>query len=225
MTLLEKTVWSAEKNLFTIFKEGLFYKCYNEDAMVFTERVKNYKSSSKFVKSVGALVYSVGFPASIIEKGNLSFESIKIFVNATSYKEEQAYVVFYVSEDLKSNYSTYQQTLTVSKANFVAVEPFKLLSNNSDLLVKMIIDFDLANSTPMDGLIFIKGLKEQIKAFNCASNVVASILGVDDGFKFEYYWSSTEGNAGGAWRLGFFDNYADFVPKTFQYRVRAARNF
>ena len=65
----------------------------------------------------------------------------------------------------------------------------------------------------------------ELAAFNRASNVVASILGVDDGFKFEYYWSSTEGNAGGAWRLGFFDNYADFVPKTFQYRVRAARNF
>jgi hypothetical protein len=65
----------------------------------------------------------------------------------------------------------------------------------------------------------------ELAALNRASNVVASILGLDDGFKFEYYWSSTEGNAGGAWRLGFFDNYADFVPKTFQYRVRAVRNF
>jgi hypothetical protein len=65
----------------------------------------------------------------------------------------------------------------------------------------------------------------ELAALNRASNIVTSILGINDGFKFEYYWSSTEGNAGGAWRLGFFDNYADFVNKTFQYRVRAVRKF
>jgi hypothetical protein len=58
-----------------------------------------------------------------------------------------------------------------------------------------------------------------------AANIVTNVLGVIDGFKFEYYWSSTEGNATGAWRLGFFDNYAQFIPKTIPYRVRAVRKF
>ncbi len=51
MTISEKIHCSADKTTFTLFREGLFYKCYNEDAMVFVLRVKNYKVNSKFVKS------------------------------------------------------------------------------------------------------------------------------------------------------------------------------
>jgi hypothetical protein len=62
MTLKEKINHSAKLTQFILFKEGLFYKCYNEDAMVFVKNVKDYKGSEKFVKSVGAAVYSIGFP-------------------------------------------------------------------------------------------------------------------------------------------------------------------
>jgi hypothetical protein len=43
MTIAEKTQISADKTQFTLYQEGFFYKCYNEGAMVFVERVKNYK--------------------------------------------------------------------------------------------------------------------------------------------------------------------------------------
>jgi hypothetical protein len=62
MTISEKIDNSANHTRFTLYKEGLFYKCYNEDAMVFVKNVKDYKGSEKFVKSVGAAVYSIGFP-------------------------------------------------------------------------------------------------------------------------------------------------------------------
>ena len=57
---------------FTLFKEGIFYKCYNEDAMVFVTRVKQYKASVTYVKNVGEEVYSVGFPVGEVEKGHLT---------------------------------------------------------------------------------------------------------------------------------------------------------
>ena len=43
MTLAEKVNQSANGTLFTVHKEGLFYKCYNEDAVVYVKKVKNYK--------------------------------------------------------------------------------------------------------------------------------------------------------------------------------------
>ena len=47
MTIAEKVSHSANSNrYFTLFKEGMFYKCYNEDAMVFVTRVKHYKVSA-----------------------------------------------------------------------------------------------------------------------------------------------------------------------------------
>lgn len=60
MTLLEIVANKCRKSLFTLYKEGLFCKCYNEDAMVFVILVNPYKVSSKFVKSVGANVLMHG---------------------------------------------------------------------------------------------------------------------------------------------------------------------
>jgi hypothetical protein len=85
MTIAKKIQYSAVKKQFTLHKEGLFYKCYNEDAMVFVQKVKDYKLISKFVKNVGVKVHSIGFPKSEIEKGNLTFESISEKIGAKSY--------------------------------------------------------------------------------------------------------------------------------------------
>jgi hypothetical protein len=76
MTIAEKVTQSANSTLFTLYKEGLFYKCCNEDAMLFVKKVRAFKVSDKFVKSAREKVYSIGFPASEVLNGNLSFESI-----------------------------------------------------------------------------------------------------------------------------------------------------
>ena len=87
MTLLEKTKNSAKGSIFTLYKEGMFYKCYNEDAMVFSQCVRAYKISVKFVKNVGAKVMSLGFPVSEVEKGNLSLEFISEKIRARKLNE------------------------------------------------------------------------------------------------------------------------------------------
>ena len=76
MTIAEKVSHSANSALFTLYKEGLFYKCYTKDMMVFVMKVKNYMVSSKFVKSMMEKVYSIGFPSSELLNGNLSCKSI-----------------------------------------------------------------------------------------------------------------------------------------------------
>ena len=47
--------------------------------------------------------------------------------------------------------------------NIVAEKQLGYNKTTNDLLVKMIQEFDLANSTPMQGLAFIQELKSQIK--------------------------------------------------------------
>ena len=44
MTTAEKIALAKSNNYFTLFKEGLFYKCYNEDAMVFVKNVNEFQS-------------------------------------------------------------------------------------------------------------------------------------------------------------------------------------
>jgi DNA mismatch repair ATPase MutS len=75
MTVLEKTKNSINSTIFTLYKEGLFYKCFNEDAMVFAQKVKGYKVTNKFVKNVGAELLGLGFPMAAVIKGNLSLDN------------------------------------------------------------------------------------------------------------------------------------------------------
>jgi len=78
MTIAKKTQLSADKKRFILYKEGLFYKCFNEGAIVFTKYVKPYKVSVKFIKTVNANVCSIRFPAIEVDKGKLSFDDISI---------------------------------------------------------------------------------------------------------------------------------------------------
>lgn len=162
MTIAEKIKYSADRTVFTLFKEGLFYKCYNEDAMVFVQKVKEYKVSSKFIKSIGAEVLSLGFPVSEIEKANLKLQSITEVIQATSYTEKPYGIVFSLKEDIKQNYPQFFEEIHKSN-NIVAEKQLGYNKTTNDLLVKMIQEFDLANSTPMQGMVFIQELKKHIK--------------------------------------------------------------
>lgn len=71
MTLKDKVQVCPDIKRFTLFKEGLFYKCFNLDALIFAKRVKNNKVILKYVKSFAADVLSLGYRAIETGKGNL----------------------------------------------------------------------------------------------------------------------------------------------------------
>ena len=157
------------------FIEGLFCKCYNEDAMVFVEHVKSYKVVSKFIKNVGEEVLSIGFPVSELEKGSITTELISSAIGATKTEQLEKQVVFSIeNKDLKKNYASWRiemLALTVmsgrhcerSEAISTPTRPDCFVPRN-DVLIRMIQEFDLANSTPMQGLMFVQELKKHIQA-------------------------------------------------------------
>lgn len=167
MTLLEKTQKSADNKVLTLYKEGLFYKCYNQDAMVFVNKVKNYNVSSKFIKYIDDTVYSVGFPAGEIAKDTgLDFESISKKLGATHYEVQEKKVVFFLADtSVKDDYANWINDIRPLPKHSIAEEPKSAYQKNPlDTLHGMIENFDLANSTPMQGLIFIQELKNQLKS-------------------------------------------------------------
>ena len=98
MTTAEKIALAKSNNNFTLFKEGLFYKCYNEDAMVFVQRLRAYKVSTKFIKIVGDTVYSIGFPVGEVEKGNLTLEFISEKLAAKGFEENEGNIIFLLND-------------------------------------------------------------------------------------------------------------------------------
>ena len=167
MTIAEKVTHSANCTLFTLHKEGFFYKCYNEDAMVFVQRVRAYKVSSKFVKATISNLHSIGFPASEVEKGKLSFEDISTKIEAQSFTVQNDIVVFIlIKKEAKNGYNQWVETLQLFSNKVVTQdpEPPYLKMNNTASILAMIRNYDLANSTPMQGLNFIQELKSEL---NC----------------------------------------------------------
>ena len=166
MDIKEKIRLSKQVNILSFHREGLFYKCYNEDAMVFATRVKPYKVSVKYIKCVGAEVLSLGFPHSEVKRGNLSFSHILESLGAEKYDEENERVVFYLKDDLKQDFEEWRKTVVENNIP----KSTKKVSCNADLenheLISLIKYFDLANSTPMQCLQFIQELKTVVQNLN-----------------------------------------------------------
>tara|TARA_B100000768_G_C11117519_1_gene305963 strand:+ start:91 stop:396 length:306 start_codon:yes stop_codon:yes gene_type:complete len=66
MTTKEKIALATQNNKLYCFKEGMFFKVYNQNAMWFTQHIKVYKINSKFVKTVNQQLFSIGFPQSLV---------------------------------------------------------------------------------------------------------------------------------------------------------------
>ncbi len=161
MTITEKIKYSADRTKFTLYKEGLFYKCYNEDAMVFVKKVKEYKVSSKYIKNIGAEVLSLGFPKSEVSKVNLSLASITTKIGAKGFEESDVKIVFSLNDiGVKKDYAIWKNSIQADIIETVK-GPTILYQHQPTMLdiVSMIKNFDLANSTPMQGLSFIQQLK------------------------------------------------------------------
>ena len=161
MTVLQKITNSKDTAVFTLHREGIFYKCYNEDAMLFYKRVKAFKITCKFVKRAGSMVLSLGFPVTLIENKSLTIDGIAEMVGAASWIEEPHGLIFQLCEDIKMGYDGFQEAIT--QAN----QPIKSLQSKTNdegyqKLIKKIRNYDLANHTPMQGMAFIQELKDVV---------------------------------------------------------------
>jgi len=88
MTIFQKITNSKDPSVFTLYREGMFYKCYNEDAMVFHQWVKDIKITSKFIKRTGTMVImnSSGKTQNITEK-----HWVKVMSRVNDLPEEERY--------------------------------------------------------------------------------------------------------------------------------------
>lgn len=84
MTTKEKIVLAAQNNKLYCFKEGLFYKLYNQNAMWFTQHIKAYKVSVKFVKTINQNVFTIGFLQHILNYKALQF-NLKLELDTITY--------------------------------------------------------------------------------------------------------------------------------------------
>ncbi len=160
MTTAEIIQLARDNSRFTLFKEGLFYKCYNEDAMVFSQKVKTYKLTTKFVKIVDSRVISLGFPAKMVEQERLSLDAIAAKIKALQFSETGSQVVFRIQAALKEGFDEWKNALWQEQA--LESEQEANHQNDDRSIEALIAAFDLASNTPMQAMAFVQQLKNKL---------------------------------------------------------------
>lgn len=133
--------------------------------MLFVKKVREYKISSKMIKSAGSKIYTIGFPSSIVENSRLSFEEMAIKIGSTSYESKDGRIVFLLEdEEAKVGYIEWKEKLQLSENKLTVNDPASAYvpKYSSEHIIRLIRNYDLANSTPMQGLNFIQKLKREV---------------------------------------------------------------
>ena len=146
MTILDKvTLQQQDTTKIFLFKEGVFYKAYNEGAFLLQDR--NYKVAVKKIKSVENEVLSIGFPISVLEKLKENRQSEEY----DNYCSLQSNIVF----SLLLYEEWYQNQITnIKRVDRKYLEEYTLKDT--------IKNYPLANKTPIEVFIWVADLQKMI---------------------------------------------------------------
>lgn len=148
MTIQEKISLASESGKVYFFKEGIFYKMYNKNAMWFVQKIKAYKIHVKYVKTISQNVYSIGFPIAIFDQFGSRLKEINTVLQDTA----ENYMLYSVDTKIEDGqYKTWCEQYIDNKKE-----------TNSHSLKDEIKNFDLANKTPMEALEFISKLQKEL---------------------------------------------------------------
>ncbi len=153
MNTREKIDRAADTTVLCLHKEGIFYKLYNQHAMLFTQNIKQLKIKARFIKTVDQQVYSCGFPATIIEDVKKQLSAIGGEIDVSG----KLLTVAAVNWEKKGDYNAWcneqkQEELPPEKKRDTALTDIE----------KQIVAFQVMRKTPMEAMDFILGLQEQL---------------------------------------------------------------
>ena len=146
MTILDKvTLQQQDTTKIFLFKEGVFYKAYNEGAFLLKDR--DYKVAVKKIKSIENEVLSIGFPISVLEKLKENRQPEEY----DNYCSLQSNIVF--------SLLLYEEWYQNQIAN-IKREDSKYLEEYT--LKDTIKNYPLANKTPIEVFIWVAKLQKLI---------------------------------------------------------------
>ena len=144
MTILDKvTLQQQDTTKIFLFKEGIFYKAYNEGAFLLKD--KNYKVAVKKIKSIENEVLSIGFPVSVFEK----------------LKDEFVFDFFEWYAVYNTN-TFFDKELYINWHNKVVKESFKTSKTETEYIVEQLKKYPLANKTPMEVFMWVANLQKTL---------------------------------------------------------------
>lgn len=133
----------------------MFWKAYERSAYLFLQKTKmDYKVKCRMVKSLGTTVCSIGFPDTALHQLFSGAELTALPNDMEAGKDSRTLCVDAAGVDT-SGLSAWMEQVKNETA-----------SSKTDTMAaaeiwERIVDFDIANATPMDCLLFVSELKHR----------------------------------------------------------------
>ena len=145
MSILDKvTLQQQDTTKIFLFKEGIFYKVYNEGAFLLKD--KNYKVAVKKIKSIENEVLSIGFPVSVFEKLKDEF----VFENFEGYS-------------CCGNNETFDETVySVWCKEIINCQSDNSKIENQQQIIEQLKNYPLATKTPIEVFAWVASLQSKI---------------------------------------------------------------
>lgn len=153
MTIKEKINLAAQPNMLYLFKEGMFYKVYNQNAMWFVNFIKPYKVAIKYIKNIQKNVYSIGFPINYLN--NLSLQPMAVQNTENSIPQLICYTI--KQQPIKQKeYINWCASLPNQN------QPITLKTNRHTNIITQLQNFEMATTTPIQAFEFLLQLKKTL---------------------------------------------------------------
>lgn len=136
-------------NIF-LFKEGIFYRCYEASALLFIKNFKQYKVHKKFFKAVNMEVVYLGFPQIALDTLLIGYSTVNIITH-DSYIEIAGF-------QLPNNFMQWKQSLPVAQQT-----KQNKSGQKQAVIINKLKEYPIVNKTPMEAFNFLAEIKQDIE--------------------------------------------------------------
>lgn len=156
--LLKEKLSRETGNQIHFYREGMFWKLYNQSAFNFSQRVKQYLLKKKYVKELKQPIVTMGFP-DVVLKENL--ERLKEYTLSVSVSDKVVEVV--LKEELPGYPEWFEGVKEAEeikeKVPAVIVAP---PDSEGEQILKDIRDFPILQKTPLEVQMFFIELQNRV---------------------------------------------------------------
>ena len=132
-----------------LFKEGLFWRCYEYSAWRFSVNIKDYRVLKKHIKVVKQDIVYLGFPESILETViSLTKDKGSFFTGGEKHISIQSFLG-------KEGFEQWKSNIPIVAVDKETDKPF-------ELIIEKIKNYPVANRTPIETLEFLAKIQKEI---------------------------------------------------------------
>ncbi len=152
---------NGNNSFIKLYKEGIFWRAYNQSCMLFTQYFNTYKVVIKYVKYLKQNIYYCGFPATILDNVLETFKQQGFNI---AYLNENEIIIENITIS-EIRYEEWQKNIIDENIanNSVNDKTKLLLLDVKEDIIYQIINFPIAESTPLEAFNFLYNLQKQLK--------------------------------------------------------------